>query len=294
MTQFSVGGLTLQSNDAVTTDSNGVYWGVKQTTGWYDHPSMRLFNSPLPRNSGLFRSTSYKGGRTIVIDGWITAPTMVARENARVALQGMPFQGGELPLSVTDVLGTLTCAVELVDCKAAPDGPFAVDWQLTLQARDPRKYGTSTSSTTTPASTSGGLDWSTGGGLNWSMGGGLNWGTSSSSGQVNLANPGTAESWPVFTLQANGGSIVNPTITDSVTGNQIGFSLTMSGGDILVITTNPISRSVLLNNTDRFSSTTSAQWWSVPPGTTTDLVSLGATSYVGAPTLTAAVAPAYW
>lgn len=294
MSQISLGGLTIQSDDAVTVDGNGVGWFIKDTTGWYDLPAMRLFNSPLPRNDGLFRSQSRKGGRTIVVDGWIQAPTMTAREIARVALLGLPFNGGELPLSVTDVLGTLGCNVELVDCKAVPDGRFAVDWQLTVQARDPRKYGNPVSSTTTPASTSGGLDWSTGGGLNWSSGGGLNWGTSTSSGQVNLANPGTADSWPVFTIAANGGTIVNPTITDSLTGNLIGLNLTLSGSDSVVITTNPIGRSVLYNNTDRFSSTTSAQWWSVPPGTTTDLVTLGAASYSGAPTLTVAVAPAYW
>lgn len=293
MVQYGLGALTFQSNDAVTVDGNGVYWGVASTTGWYDLPSMRLFNSPLPRNSGLFRSTSYKGGRTIVINGWISAPTMALREAARNSLLGLPFSGGELTLTVTDVVGSLTCAVELVDCKAVPSGPFAVDFQLTVQARDPRKYGPASVGTTGPASTSGGIDWSTGGGIDWSTGGGINWGTSTSSGQVGLTNPGTAETWPTFTLAANGGTLVNPIITDSLTGGQLAFTLSMAGTDTLIITTNPIARSVLYNNTDRRGAMTAAQWWSVPPSTS-DIVSLGQFSASGSPSLTMALAPAYW
>jgi hypothetical protein len=69
--------------------------------------------------------------------------------------------------------------------------------------------------------------------------------------------------------------------------------MTLSGTDMLVLTTNPIGRSVLYNGADRRSSMTSAQWFSLYPGTS-DQIAFQASSTSGSPTMTVAFAPAYW
>lgn len=294
---WSIGGLQFNC-----TDANGVAWlvgfpsgagaGAAPTSGWFDIPTMRLFDTPLPRHSGEYRSNSFKSGRPIIINGYVEASTKALREAARDQLLGLAFQGGTLQLTVTDDYSTRWAMVELQDLKTSAANPTSFDFQLSLLALDPRKYSTTavSSATTVPTST-GGLDYSTGGGLDYTGGatGGLVYGTPGASGVFSLSNTGTADSWPVWTLT---GPLTNPTIINNNTGQQIAYSGSIASGSTLVITTSPMGRSVLLNGNDVRSNLTYAQWFSVAAGGTVS-ITLGAGS-TDTGLLTGTVYPAWW
>lgn len=293
--QWTIGPLVFNAVDAV-----GGRWIVKPqaTTGWYDGAAPRLNLQEAPRNHGAYRAPSYNAERTIVIPGQYDGPSVAAAMAARDLLTGLYANGTQMTLTVAGNGISRSATVEMgAQPKLSPFVAINFDFQLTLTANDPAKYGPTQTATTNPFSATSGLDWTGGGagGLDWTGGstGGLNWGTVTSSGQCALTNGGTADSWPVFTIAANGGSITNPTLTDALTGNVIGFALTMSGNDQLVITSNPLNRTVLLNGVDRMPAQTSLQWWVVPAGAT-DTVSLTQSAYSGTPTFTMSVAPAYW
>jgi hypothetical protein len=271
---WSIGGITLNAVDA-----NGVRWIVgfagdaqtNPTSGWWDLPTQRNFDTPLPRNSGQYRSTSYKAGRPITINGWVDAPNKQLREAARDQLMGLQFGTGLLTLTVADDYSTRWAACELVDLKTSAPNVTAFDFQLQLNAPDPRKYSaTAVSGNTTVPSSVGGLDYTGGGstgldytGANGGMGtGGLYYGTAGSTGTFTLANSGSTGTWPVFTLS---GLLTNPTITNIATGQQLSYQGTIAAGQTLVITTNPLSRTVLLNGGDVRANLAVAQYANVPP-----------------------------
>jgi hypothetical protein len=288
--QWSIGSLVLNSFDAA-----GGQWIVnpQATTGWYDGVGPRLNLQDAPRSHGAYRANSYNAERTIVVPGKYDGRSIPAAIAARDYVTGLYANGTQQLLTVA---GNGISRSAMVEMGAQPKlSPFVAsnfDFQLTLTAADPRKYGGASISTTGPAASTGGLDWITGGGLDWITGGGLNWGSTTSTGVVSATNPGTADSWPTFTIAANGGSIVNPVLTD-YGGNVMSFALTLSGTDTLVISMNPLTRYAQYNGTDTMGRATSAQWWNVAAGAT-DTVSFGALSFSGSPSLSMSLAPAYW
>jgi hypothetical protein len=285
---WTIGGLSFNA-----VDDQGATWRAGSSQGWYDDPDLTLNDQLAPHNHGSYWAKSYNQPRTIVLPGSYDGSSVASALAARDALSGLFADGGQKTLTVADNGITRTALVgKGARSKITPVVANHFLFQLTWRANDPRKYGTPSVNTTGMASGSGGLDWITGGGLNWITGGGLNWGSTVSTGQVSATNTGTADTWPTFTIAANGGTIVNPAITD-VSGSVMSFAFTMSGTDVLVISMNPLSRYAQLNGTDRMGLATSAQWWDVAPGAT-DVASFGAQSFSGTPSLTMSLAPAYW
>jgi hypothetical protein len=288
---WSIGGLIVNQLDSV-----GGQWMPGLSSGWYDGAGVRLNQVPVPRAHGAYRANSYFNPRTIVVTGnYLNLNgNVAATQAARDLVKGVFANGTQTVLTVTDKGQTRTSTVEPGDQpKITMANPTAFDFQLTLSAADPRLYGPAQSSTTGPASSTGGLDWATGGGLDWATGGGLNWGTTTSNGTVTVSNPGNTDTWPVFTLAANGGTLVNPVLTDQTSGNQLAFNLTLSGTDQVVITTLQLIRTVLYNGTDYRAAMTSTQWFPVLAGQS-DTVQFTESSYTGSPTVTMTASPAYW
>lgn len=289
--QFQLGGISFNGG----TDSNGNTWWVTKETGWSDSPPPRTGRTDRPWTQGQYRIPVYNSSRVIGLSGWTACPSATARRLAEHQISALCWDPSLLyTLACTEETGTLTCLVERDAASTAviQPGGFDLAWSIQVAAPDPRKYAATQALSTGVASVASGLDWSTGGGLNWSSTGGLVWGTSTSSGIVTPSNTGTADTWPTITFSANGGTIVNPQALDQ-NGNLLAFNLTLSGTDVLVLSTNPIGRSVLYNGTDRRSSMTSAQWFSIYPGTS-DQIAFQATSTTGTPTMTVSFAPAYW
>lgn len=285
--QFQLGGISFNGG----TDSNGNTWWVTKETGWSDSPPPRPGRTDRPWTHGQYRIPNYKTARVIGLSGWTACPSAVARRQAEHQLSALCWDPSRLyTLACTEETGTLSSLVEL-DATTSVQiqrGGFDLAWSLQVAAPDPRKYAGAVSGSTGVAASTGGLTWP----LDWSTGGGLNWGTTTSSGQVTIANSGTADTWPTITFAANGGTIVNPAALDQ-SGNLLAFNLTLTGTDVLVLSTNPIGQSVLYNGVDRRASMTSAQWWSIYPGNT-DVIAFQAQSTAGSPTMTVSAAPAYW
>lgn len=250
-------------------DVNGTAWGVTPgTAGVFDGPDVRLNQSPFMNADGAQRSRNFRIPRTLVIPGWAKGATPAGTEASRRAYVGLLSGGAQATLTITFLDGvTLTTQVEIAAVpKATPANALEFDWQLTLSAVDPYLYGVAQTYSTALPSASGGLDWSTGGGLDWSTGGGLNWGTVGSTGLMTLVNSGVEESWPVFTIKAptDGATLINPIAVDTGRGNQLAYTDTLILGDVVVINTSPINRSVLKNGAPYRVNLTTAQFFSIP------------------------------
>jgi hypothetical protein len=256
------------AGDLGLVDSNGTAWGVTKTTGIFDGPDVRLNQSAFPNADGGQRSRNFRPPRTSTLSGWARGTSVIGTELSRRGFVSLLGGGGQSQLAITFLDGlVLTALIELAGApKATPATGSEFDWQLTVSAIDPYLYGAATTYSTTLPNASGGLDWSTGGGLDWSTGGGLNWGTVGSTGLMTLVNSGGEESWPVFTIAppTDGATLVNPIAVDTGRGYQLAWTGTLVLGDVVVIKTSPINRSVTKNGVPYRVNLTTAQFFSIP------------------------------
>lgn len=306
-TTWAIDGVTFN-----TRDDNGVEWllgitaydsSMSTTTGsgddgWYNGPGEKLKQVDMPIYDGVFDTQPYRDVRLVTLSGAIVAPDRVTMDRALRQFAAIGTGKTISTLVVTDPLGTLQAQVR----RAQKPNLSRVtsnytEFQLFLVAPDPRRYdvGNRITVATGLPSTSSGLDWSTNGGLDWSTGGGLYWG-SGVPGTVYLSNPGTAESWPSVTIAGptDAGTLIDPSITNSATGDQILYSGTLNTGDTLTISTSPYDYAVLLNgSTDVRAYLTSAQWFSIDSGQSVMLQFQGRSTST-TPQLIASLDPAYW
>lgn len=278
-------------------DSTGCMWLADAEKGWSGGPPPRPLRVNKPYSQGVFRSPDFYGARVITLAGNVWAPDSASRRNAEHKLAAAFSDPGALyELHCIEETGELLAYCELDGAVTIQQlGLYDFAWSIQLAAPDPRKYSAAAnSSTTNLPMTTGGLDWVTGGGLNWVTGGGLNWGTVTSNGSVIMTNNGTADTWPTYTVAAGANALVTPGITITVSGNTLFYNNTLAAGDTLVITTNPNSRSVILNGqSDRRASLTIAQWASIPANSTVS-ATFSSAVYSSTATLTASWANAYW
>lgn len=274
---------TLWFNDGL--DADGTQWTVEAEEGW----------SGSPQDADT--------ARIVTLRGWVWAPTWEARRRAEHRLAALC-----LDHTRPDRLWELRCTEETGDFSAwvrrdaaplvtiRPAGYF-LDWTLQLKAPDPRKYGTPTSKSVGPPSSSGGLPWTTG--LDWSTG--LSWGTVISTGSIVLANPGYADAAVKFVIAGStvtGESLVNPRITAPTIDGLLRYNdtLTTVAGVVpyVEIDTNPRRRTVLLGGTaDRRARAAGSRWFTIPPRSEL-LVAFSADSMPATATLTAIWSTATW
>lgn len=278
-----------------TTDANGVDWVLTKEVGWFASAPPKPTRTNKAGATGSYRSQNFRGERIITLEGVMAAPdigTLRAAQHQLAAVCGDPSQ--LYTLACAEETGTLTATVELdAQILMTPINYLSCNWSLQLAAPDPAKYSAvSQQAQAMLPSTTGGLDWSTGGGLNWSAGGGLNWGSGGVSGNLSAINTGTAESWPTFTINAGTG-ILDPSITNSVTGQTLAYTGALGSGDVLVISTSPFNRFVQLNGTDRRPFLTTSQWFSFAPGVT-NVLAFAADSYSSTASLQVAWYPAFY
>lgn len=283
-----------------TTDANGVEWiedgdGVE---GWFDAPGEKLNQGEWPSDDGMWDGTSYVDSRMVTIPFCVNAPD---RPTCDQALRTLAALGAGQRYTLTVVEPGLTTFATVRRAQKPTVSRITSTYaevQIFLVAPDPRRYNvtSSTSSTTLALPASGGLDWVTGSGLPWTATTPLNWGTGGSDGTMTFTNGGTARTSPVFTIfgPTDSGNLLNPSITNSETGQIIAYQGTLFVGDRLVINTNRFARSVTLNGTtDQWSALSTSQWFSVPPGGQVKVQFQGNSSSL-TPALAATVADAYF
>ncbi|QKV74533.1 phage tail domain-containing protein [Amycolatopsis sp. Hca4] len=258
---YSVGGWS-----ANVDDDFGCRWVVTAQT-LHGGASRKLHATERPFGMGAYRARSYLSARSDTVQGWCQAPDFAGAVAARDRLLGVFPDGTQLALVKTDGISTRQLLVELDSTAIKIEGwadAQGFDWQLPFYAADPRWLDTTVQTAgpfTVIGTATDGLDWGSGG-LDWANGG-LDWGSSGNGGVLSLNNPGTAPTWPVFTIA---GPLTNPTFTNPATGDVISYTGTIEAGQTLVIDTSPFTRSVALNGVDRFGFLASAQWIEIPPG----------------------------
>lgn len=246
--------------------------------GWYGTPKPRSSYTPRPADPGSYASPmNFDSERVITCNGALIEASSTAFLLAqRILVALCPDAGVLYPFVVTDDAGTLTAQVQRSDAiLTKPLSNLAGKYSIVLTAPDPYRYDPNLVSNVNIASTTlaispTGLDWSTGGGLDWTGGstGGLVWGAGGSDGTCTVLNLGTAPSWPKFTVAGptDAATLTNLSLTDSATGQVLAYSGLMQQNDVLVIDSNPATRSALLNGIDVWSSLSTAQWFTVPAG----------------------------
>jgi hypothetical protein len=286
---------TVDGWTANAVDDNGVMWVCDADSGWFSPVGIRSGDSDIPNYDGTYSSQDRLTNRVITLAGYGKAPTGALADAACDQFAAL-LRGGVLKtLSVTKAGVIRTATVKRGSgSDLSRTSPRGFEWQLVLNAPDPRKYGPATTVPASLPSTTGGLDYVTTGGLDYVTAGGLNYGTIGSSGLVTLTNVGTAESWPQFTVNGptDGATLSNPSIVNTQTGDQITYSGMLATGDILVVDTSPYRASVTLNGQPYRRNLSSAAWFAIDPGDSVSVQFQG-TSTSSTPVLQATLAPAY-
>jgi hypothetical protein len=269
---------TIAAWSANVVDSNGCMWVSPTSTGWFDPLPVRGSDIDISTEDGSYSTPTTRGERVITIPGYTKAPTSAAADAAADQFTGLLATGGLQQLSVQENTRTLTAMVKLGNGgQLDRTSQCGFEWQLVLIAPDPSRYLAVPAGTTSLPMYSGGKDYTGGGagGVDYTGGGagGINYGTVTSTGLIQLTNTGPAKSWPQFTITGptDGTTLVAPSIVEVGTNRTLAYSGTLTTGDRLVITTRPGARSVLLNNVSYRRFLTSAQWFAVPPGASTQV-----------------------
>lgn len=268
--QYAIDGLTLGAFDA-----NGSWWIVRHAEGWLGRPKPKSGRSPRPQAPGSFRAASFGGERIISLSGATRCPdatTRLAAVEQLAALAGDPTR--LYPLTVTDLRGSSrTVDVELddkIDIKLVGSTQW-FDWTIQLAAPDPLRYDAVWQQPHSTMLSDGqpGLDFGANG-LSFGASG-LDFGAPGASLVSQVANFGTARTYPVFEIQ---GPVYTPRITDLATGEHIDYGGQLYLGDTLTINCGEFparglpARSAFLNTyTDqRVLLSVPTLWPSVGPG----------------------------
>ncbi|HET8589302.1 MAG TPA: hypothetical protein VFM01_06675 [Nakamurella sp.] len=268
-------------------DANGVVWKMQNLTGWDEPPDSREIYTPRTTD-GSFDALVFDDTRTVSWMGLILAPDRATRQATKLTI-------GQLAAALktgADLVGNDEDGPKTVHAKrspgwkVAPFGPLGLQYQAVVRCVDPYKYGPARTSTTgLPTPGSGGLAFPLFGST-----GRLEFGTRGNPGQVTLANPGTADAWPTFTI--TGPVLGGVVLTDVASGRQIVYTGDVPTSGVLLIIDAAAGRATL-NGADRSGLLTVKQWWPVPAdgSSTVQFSTLGAPGQTGQ--LSASVSPTY-
>jgi hypothetical protein len=154
-------------------------------------------------------------------------------------------------------------------------------YSLDIVAVDPFRYGDADQVTT-------GLP-TPGTGHTWPMVWPISWGTPGNPGRLTLTNPGTAVAWPIFQIQ--GGVQDGFELEEVGTGRVIRFDQTVLVGSTVEL--NPRVGTVFVDGVSRSTFLTRRDWFSIPPGGTTQVQFRALGEPFGDPLLVGLVSPTY-
>lgn len=249
---------------------NGVTFGgdtalsVASVEGLADLPAIITSDRDRLRQHGRTPGADFLGGREVTVGLEVFGGTEAAFTTAVQALQAVTMPGDpEAPLyfRVPGIGDSGVCYVNARPRKRSM--PVATEFyyripvaSVAFSATDPRIYsGTAKQTQTTNPVTFGGLAFNAT--ADFSFGG------VTSSGTVTATNAGTFQTPLRFRID---GPVVDPVITNVVTGERLALTITLASGQYLDICT--AGRTVLLNGTaSRYSSLTAdTTWMQLPPG----------------------------
>lgn len=239
-------------------DDAGVTWFVRRDSGWFGPVGVRTSSTDRPAGDGTYTGRNLRASRVVVLEGFFQAPTTQTADDALDRFNSLLGDGELYELSVEENHRTLTAAVRLGDgTNIERVSPRRCEFQLSLIAPDPRKYGADRDVTTGLATAaSGGVLWNgTAGatGVEWNGPAGatgVRWQSGSgTSGIVTVTNDGNTVAPVVLTFTAGSSGLVDPAVTDVAGNAVISYGGTIPAGSTLVIDTD--SMSVLLDGANR-------------------------------------------
>jgi hypothetical protein len=275
-TTWEIDGVSLNTG----ADADGFSYIVKSAKGWRDGAPARPQLTNRPTASGAYRSSNYSSSRVYELDGIAQSPTKDSRELLADIIAGLCLgPDDQFQLICHERTRSLYAWVERsgdIVVTDLPDG-FTVAFNVQLVATDSRKYSLQTKSgqTTLAQTNVEGVYWngpagSTG--VEWNGPAspitGTVWQASSgSSGFITIDNDGTAPTPVLFTITApSSGTLPQPTVTNTITGETITYGGTMVTGDVMTIDTG--TGLALLNGNDVGALFTKFQLFEVPKRST--------------------------
>ena len=303
---FSINTWTLDGLSFGTgPDANGFSYVVLTSKGWKGSAVRRPQLSDRPNANGSYREPNYSGPRVVELDGIAIAPTASSRDRMCDVLEGLCRGANPLyDLIRNEAERSLRLAVEIqgkIDVREMPDR-VSLAFNIQLIASDPRKFDTNvnTLSTaiaqapldgvlwngTTPGTT--GTEWN---GPSAPITGLVYQSSSGGTGLLTLANNGGESTPVVFTITGpTSGTLVQPTIVNTNTGDVLTYSGTLMPLDVLVIDTG--TGNVMLNGSSGAGQMSRADFFELPPHSST-VVQFSAAAPASTAQLTAAWSNAY-
>lgn len=283
----------------ITTSLSGVEFSTSSDAaftiaaldGWYSGPSVRSVTENRPTANGAFGVAQvYKAPRVITQTGLILGGTAdAAMADPWLTFAAIQSDGRPSLFTVTDGSGTKSAEVTLAD---APEITPLVDgtaaYVLQMVARDPIRYGETSSSATGLPSSGGGLEYNL---FSGGAGGALYYGSLGNLGRVTLTNSGTAEVWP--SVAVTGTLDAGFYIQCLETGQVVRYDRVVPAGTEISI--NFRTGEVLIDGqSDASTYLTRDEFFSVGPGESVTAQFNAISGSSGSPTATFLLAPGWW
>lgn len=253
-------GIRVVLNDQADPD----YVGVVTEVGGMDAPDLTESAENMVQEDGGLHGDFFYNRRPLTIDGMLLNPVDATERNNRM----LKLSGATDALRGDAVLRFQPSGMEMLRTTVRrQNGPrFAGAWQKTFQlglvAEDPRIYSDTVYSQSVAAALTGAPTQ----GRAFPETGNITYGAGDTAGQLSITNTGNATTYPVLTITGPGNF---PALINATTGYTLYLTGTMSASDVIVLDTNPLRRSVILNgglsvySRLRFSDST---WWGLIPG----------------------------
>lgn len=246
-------------------DADGVEWFMDQLDGWFFAPGPRSDSSAAgrPGADGEIGGPVFLSGRQVIIGGWLTAPDNITLFRAMDRVGSLLAAGDRFDwLTVAENDGALSRSLWVhnggAPLVAAPQGLSAA-WSLSLKGDDPRKLSAVEHTLTTGVFVPSG-------GFSFDLAFDLSFGSIGNTGRIFAENVGNAPADLTLTLT---GPLSNPRVSHTESGRSLGFTIELSAGETLTVTS--ADRSVLLNGTAsrRSTMTNSSEWFTLATGSNT-------------------------
>ena len=273
---------------AVTLSHEGPY-RISNITGWEEPPDGRTDDTARPNAHGSFDAPIWASSRTVTVDGYCIDPATRSQLLTDLGAALVPTGDvGTGTLSVTFAGRTLTAKARYMRSSRVLTqwGPGHFGWQAQWWCADPMRYGPPRVASTPTADSPGGLVFPL-----FDVTSLLGFGAAATTGRVTLTNPGTADTWPTFTVTGPlpGGF----ELVELATGRRLRWTRDVPDGIQVVLDAR--AGTVTYGGAPGYDGAlTVRQWWSVPAGGSRTVQF----NPLGTPNTTALMAvtwsPAYW
>jgi len=277
----------------MTFESDGstglVYTSLR---GWTSGAPMRAVVEDRPNSDGAFDvNKDYRAARIITFEGGLFGSSHSDAElNFYDQFAALQATGEPILFQVERDWGTRSAYVSIMDVAEVEelgDGAAALV-NVQLVARDPIKYGPSTMYTTGLPTAGGGLEYNL---FSGGAGGALYYGANGTLGRVDVANSGTADVWPTFSI--TGALTAGFYIQNLTTGAILRYDRVVPAGS--TVSLNARTGEVLVDGlSDGSTYLTTANWFAIPAGSTATIQfnAIGGSS--GTPQMTVTAPAGFW